>query len=377
MKVLHLVDRWSQGGVPQVIKNICRQLKQHGHSYKIVTYRSAPQNSVDIGGEQTKLHALDGSIKTVFYTSHKLQKIFRQYQPDVIHDHYGGLWSGCYLFRKKWAERAIYHLHNEFRVISESPDAKRTLRTHFFLNYLVPRYHKIIAISRHVSQTLMEDAAVAEHDIDIVHNSIDTSHFLKECSTEQNVTLDYDLSSYEMVIGTVGRFVYEKGFDTVVDVLHHLRSEGVNAAALLVGSGDDAYEAEVKAQAKRLNISEHCRFTGYQANTVDFMQAMDYFLFCSRQEPFGITLLEAMACKVPVVASRQKYGGGPDEILEHNYNALITAYEDSQALARGISTLYSSPEREKKIIENASKSLKSFSHEKMYQRLEKVYDKIC
>jgi len=378
MKILHLVDRWSQGGVPQVITNICRQLQQHGHSFKVVTYRrDQAGKTIEIGGEEVKLHSLDASLKNIFTSCRKLHEIFRQYQPDVIHDHYGGLWSASYLFRNKWAERAIYHVHNEFRVISDSPDAKRTFRTNLFLNYLIPRYQKIIAISRHVRQTLLEDTPATGRDIEVVYNSINANQFLEEHSEDQNVREDYDLSSYEVVIGTVGRFVYEKGFDTVVDVLYHLRAVGIDAAALLVGSGDVAYESDVKELANELNVSKYCRFTGYQKNTADFMQAMDYFLFCSRQEPFGITLLEAMACHVPVVAARQKYGGGPEEILEDQINATVTDYEDSESLAANIKKLYSNRSLEQSLIAQASESLNSFTHEVMFQQFERVYEMLA
>jgi len=376
MKVLLLVDKWTDGGVPRIIVNICVELAKNGDDFKIITYKEAPDKTITILNTEYNITGLNASLikaPSVFY---QLNKIVNNYQPDVIHDHYGGIWAGCYLFHSKWAQRAIYHVHNEFRVIPDSPDKKRGVRTYLFLKGFINRYRKIIAISRHVKHTLVENSTAKTENIDVVYNSINQEAFMVERSDNEDIREMLRLDNYDIVIGSVARFVYEKGFDVIVRVLSNLRQQGVEAAALLVGSGDKNYENRVFSLANREGIKKHCYFTGRRENIVDYLQAMDCFMFCSRQEPFGITLLEAMACKVPIIATRQPLGGGPDEFLNHQQNALIFELEQVKEMAGAVLEINRDIKQREKLLEGARQTLKNFSNTKMFKKLEKIYQTV-
>lgn len=97
-----------------------------------------------------------------------------------------------------------------------------------------------------------------------------------------------------------------------VDILANVLKKGVNARLVMVGDGSERPNAEHRARC--LGISDRCWFVGKQPNIADYLSAADGLLLPSEQESFGLAALEAMACEVPVVASR--VGGIPEVVTD-------------------------------------------------------------
>jgi L-malate glycosyltransferase len=97
-----------------------------------------------------------------------------------------------------------------------------------------------------------------------------------------------------------------------VEILARVRQRGVNARLVMVGDGSERGRAEHRARC--LDVAAHCTFVGKQPRIVDYLSAADLLLLPSEQESFGLAALEAMACEVPVVASR--VGGVPEVVTD-------------------------------------------------------------
>src|ERR671927_957494 len=95
-------------------------------------------------------------------------------------------------------------------------------------------------------------------------------------------------------------------------VLARVREGGVRARPVVVGDGSERPRAEHRARC--LGVERHCSFVGKQPRIVDYLSASDVLLLPSEQESFGLAALEAMACEVPVIASR--VGGIPEVITD-------------------------------------------------------------
>src|SRR5689334_23649224 len=102
----------------------------------------------------------------------------------------------------------------------------------------------------------------------------------------------------------------------------------------MVGDGPDLSEAQRLAQF--LNLSEFVQFLGEQDGVVPLLSASDVFLLTSAQESFGLAALEAMACEVPVVAS--KVGGLP-EVVDHGVTGFLHVPDDLDGMAHSVARL--------------------------------------
>ena len=138
------------------------------------------------------------------------------------------------------------------------------------------------------------------------------------------------------VLMTLGRLVSAeryKGFDEVLDILPTLASVNPNLAYLIVGDGSDRGRLEAKTRA--LGLADRVVFAGLvpEAEKADHYRLADAYIMASRGEGFGFVLLEAMACGVPVVAS--KLDGGREAVRDGQLGMLVDP-GDADGLKRAI-----------------------------------------
>jgi glycosyltransferase involved in cell wall biosynthesis len=135
-------------------------------------------------------------------------------------------------------------------------------------------------------------------------------------------------------IGIVGRLSHEKGVDVLLSALHQLRSSGDECAVVVVGEGPE--RGRLEDFVAKNGLHDQVLFVGYVEGAGSLMSCFDLLVMPSRTEGLPITLLEAMAANVPVIASRV---GQIGRVLEEGKCGLLIAPEDAGALAAGIRRL--------------------------------------
>jgi glycosyltransferase involved in cell wall biosynthesis len=133
-----------------------------------------------------------------------------------------------------------------------------------------------------------------------------------------------------------GRMVYQKGPDLLVEAIPAILHYYPNAKFIFAGDGEMRSQAENRAQ--QLGVTHATRFLGFQANgtLTNLYKACDVVCVPSRNEPFGIVLLEAWSAGKPVVATNN---GGPAEFVWHEVNGL-KVYPNPNSIAWGLGTLF-------------------------------------
>jgi glycosyltransferase involved in cell wall biosynthesis len=136
------------------------------------------------------------------------------------------------------------------------------------------------------------------------------------------------------VIGSMGRFVTKKGFDTLLYAASIMKDKKIPFKMKIGGNGEE--EEALKALIIELDLEAHVEFVGWVENKHDFFNEIDIFCLPSYHEPFGIVLLEAFAFGVPVLTTDSE---GPSEIATHGRDAFIVPKGDAEAMAEGLKTL--------------------------------------
>ena len=152
----------------------------------------------------------------------------------------------------------------------------------------------------------------------------------------------YGLEGRRVVL-TFGRLVgaqREKGFDRVLEALPRLVRELPGVVYVIAGRGPD--QARLEQKARTLGMADHCVFTGFVPDDrkADLYRLADAFAMPSKGEGFGIVLLEAMACGIPVVGSTKD--GTREALLDGVLGDLVDP-DDSADVARGIARALSRP----------------------------------
>ena len=130
------------------------------------------------------------------------------------------------------------------------------------------------------------------------------------------------------VIGALGRLHRNKGYDVLFEALASPELAARPWQCVLGGDGPE--RTTLEAEAKRRGISDRVRFIGWVSDRQAFFNTIDLFVLPSREEPFGIVLIEAMAAGLPVVATDTD---GPSSILHDGQTGLMVPRDNAKALA--------------------------------------------
>lgn len=124
-----------------------------------------------------------------------------------------------------------------------------------------------------------------------------------------------------------------------VKILARLVKKEINTRLVMVGDGSE--RTNVEHQARTLGVYDRCVFVGKQPKIVDYLSVADVLLLPSEQESFGLAALEAMACEVPVVASRV---GGVPEVVTDGETGFLSEVGDVDKMANDAARLLTDPE---------------------------------
>jgi len=207
-------------------------------------------------------------------------------------------------------------------------------------NALLKKCHAFIAVSSPIREELLA-GGVADAAIMQIPNSVDTGRFRPATGTEKgDIRKRLDIPGNAFVAIYTGRLVDYKGLPLLLQAWQAAQADYATARLLLVGAGGmDIHNCE---QALRDFVREHelahcVEFTGSVDNVQTFLQASDVFVLPTEREAFGISLIEAMACGLPVIAT--DVGGIPDILEDAAIGCRIPA-ADLQNLRSCLDTLY-------------------------------------
>ncbi len=124
-----------------------------------------------------------------------------------------------------------------------------------------------------------------------------------------------------------------------VEILARVLKQGIKTRLIMVGDGSERPNCEHRARC--LGVYDQCVFVGKQPNIVDYLSASDVLLLPSEQESFGLAALEAMACEVPVVASRV---GGIPEVVDDSETGFLSSVGDVEKMAQDAARLLADDE---------------------------------
>ncbi|MCI5119827.1 MAG: glycosyltransferase [Candidatus Electrothrix sp. AUS4] len=191
-----------------------------------------------------------------------------------------------------------------------------------------------------------------------------------------NMVLDQELVDFckeGFILGSVGRYSREKGFDILLKALQAFCNRGLNVKLLLIGEG--SLRARLTELAATLGIEKNVLFTGYRDRAEAYMHLMNVYVISSFTEGLPITLLEAMKAKIPIVATT--VGGIPD-VLEHEKDALLVPPQAIDKLVYAIDLTRRNPQEAanradlayKKFIHKYSSRTMSLSYNAVYHQLD-------
>lgn len=229
------------------------------------------------------------------------------------------------------------------------------VKAHFLNKYLLGSVVTgIIANSLATKRTLLQHLDLDENKISVINNGIRIRKYHVQ-PVKNNL----------FTIGGLGRLNKQKAFHLLIDILRRLHDDGYKIRAVIGGKGE--LEDDLKAYARKLNLSDYVVFPGFVEDINAFMQQIDVFVLSSKWEGFGYVLAEAAACGKACVAF--DVSSNPELIIHGETGFLADAFDTKQA-ADYIKQLYENRELLSRLGENGHHYVEqNFSFEKSAERL--------
>jgi glycosyltransferase involved in cell wall biosynthesis len=204
-----------------------------------------------------------------------------------------------------------------------------------------------IAISRAVQENLEKNYGVDRSRITTVHSSInpDSSIRIADQSEKRELRKKFGLEENKFLVFGCGiGMVFRKGADLFIEVARILRGKGFDDFHFYWIGDFDKKESDERygiwvdhlTAMKKDGLDRYVTFLGLKDNPREYLRAGDIFLFPSREEPFGLVVLEAGECGLPTVCFAD--AGGTSEIVEKDVG-FVVPYEDLEAMAGKVALL--------------------------------------
>lgn len=203
---------------------------------------------------------------------------------------------------------------------------------------------RIVATSETALGSLRVGDKLDPRRVTLIRAGIDTQRFVPRDDAAE-VRREFDIAPHAPVVGIVGRFCPEKGYDVFFQAAAAIAARIPDVRFLVVGGAvlrKDSYTTRIDALIRDLCLAQHATLTGFRNDVERLIGCMDVLVSASRHESFGLTLAEAAACGRPVVATRS---GGAEEIVVHGETGLLIPVDDADALEESVMTLLMNPAR--------------------------------
>ncbi len=273
---------------------------------------------------------------------------------------------GSFLFRKPVIGWVHTNIQEYFDYI-ERTEGKIRRSIHYKLSSLIyPRLDSLIAVSNGVKDSIIKAWSCLPERIEIIYNPVDIQRIQELSKITSNIT------SCKPYIVSVGRMVFQKGFDILIKAYGELLKNDVEHYLVIIGDGPE--RSSMIELVGQLGLDKKIIFTGFMENPFNLIKNADIFVMSSRFEGFGLVLCEAMALGVPVVATDCK--SGPREVLDNGEYGVLVPVEDIGKLADSIISLLKNPEQRHLLSQKGIIRAKEFNATKAINKFENMIDKI-
>lgn len=233
----------------------------------------------------------------------------------------------------------------------------------------------ILAISQAVEESLQ--GIQGKYFTRTVYNGLNITGLQSRSADKAEIRRILGLPPNDVLIVSVGYFIPWKGQDTLIRAFAKLHERYPHWRLCLIGKPIFQFQNEqerLEALGRSLGVDSHLHFLGERQDIVATLPAFDLFVCPSTMEPFGRVILEAMAARVPIVATM---AGGIPGIVRQNQEALLVPPSDPEAMAEAMAKLLTHPELGERLAHNAYQRLtECFTLEQTARQVVEAYHQL-
>lgn len=358
-RVLHVIDSLHLGGAQEVILNLVHGSRHYQHEVATLHGEGVYWNR--LRELEIPVHSLSPSKWIPLYVP-RLLGLLRRKPFDILHCH---LIASNLLAKPLGAALRVPTIINHDHTNAPDRAANRMLLA---MDRFSNRFAShVIAVSRSCQEFLVRHEGLAEADVSLVWNAIDLARFDPEKFRREEARAAAGVADGDFLVAGVGRLNAQKNFLRFLDIVSALQKIRPGVRAVIAGNGPE--ESLLRDRITETGLGDVVRLAGYTADPRPLYCAADALLMPSRFEGLPMTLLEAMAMRVPVVASRLD---GMAEVIAEGADGFLCS--SNEEFVSALSNLAGNRSVGRQIGDAArAKILESFSAERMVRQVEEIY----
>ncbi len=353
-KILIIVGALSVGGAENMIYELTKNINRDLFDVSILCYLGKRMSSIEEKIEKsTNIIYMNETGKAGVKSLSSVFRVINSINPDIIHAHLGGM-----VYAIPWA---FIHPRKALMITAHTRADKAFKKKVEWLLRMMLKYQKdrtmIVAVSEENNIAIKKYFSVNDEVCRCINNGIAIDKFYREehsCFTFINVA-QHDQNKNQIAI---------------IRAVEKILKTGRKVSLLLVGDGP--CHNNLKSEVRRLGLSNSVIFTGQVSDPEKYYAQADVYAQTSFQEALPLSVLEAMAAGLPIIATNV---GGLRDVVDKN-GILIPAGDDEALVSAMIKIMDASASEYEIMAENSKSMVKNYSSVRMAEQYEQAYDKL-
>lgn len=367
MRILHIIPSLNKGGAERLVLNICNELSKHQNvEVMLITFRD--ENAYQFLTETINWKVIPSYVSPSLSGKMnvnvlELQKTIEEFNPDIIHSH---LFETEIVLSQINFPSAKYFVHFHDNMVQfenlnwRTLMSKRLITNYFEKRIVLKSYKKRSTYFIGISQNTLfyiQSVLPASFQKSLLYNAIDT-----------NLFQPIEKNKKHLRITTIGSLVDKKGQVLAIDTVSELNKRGMDIYLDLLGEGPD--RNKLVSLIEEYELNEKVQIHGNVDHPEKFLNDSILYIHTAKYEPFGLVILEAMACGLPVVCTD---GKGNRDLIQEGINGFMVRERNPVLLADKIELLINNKEKRNEMGINARKFAEDFGIEKYVEKLVDLY----
>lgn len=372
--IAHIVHRFDVGGLENGVVNLINHLPSDKYQHVIICLTDYSSDYFSRIKQQDvkiySLHKKEGKDPAYYL---RLWRLLRKLRPTITHSRNIATIDAAVTAALAGVKFRVHGEHGrDIYDVDGSNKKYRILR-----RLCQPAINTFIALSKDLSQWLLIDVGISPNKVVQLYNGVDTAKF-GMAEAKNNALLPHSWVSDERIVifGTVGRLEPIKDQLTLLRAFASMLDKypGARSLARLIIVGDGQLRKQYEDYVVSASITEFVWFAGKRDDIADLLLLFDVFTLPSKGEGISNTILEAMSCSLPVVATAV---GGNKELVVDSVTGFLVAPENPEVFADAmVEYINNKPLRVKHGSSGRQRVEKEFSMRRMTQNYMSVYDSL-
>jgi glycosyltransferase involved in cell wall biosynthesis len=371
--ILFYIGSLAGGGAERVLINILQHLDRNKFECFLLVHKLKGEYTSSIP-EDVKIFERSGidGIRNIFSNISTLNDIVDKEEIDLVlsfMDNTNRALMRASIFGKS-TFKTILSVHNN--------PTKKVFKEHHFIynllrfteiNLLYRLADKVVSVSEGIRKEFQRTWHLGTNNFTVIYNPIDIKKV--QAKAMEAARLPWNEPINFKLICSIGRFVPQKGYSDLIDVFNEVRKK-IPAKLLILGQGN--LKNEIKSKISALNLNDHVYLPGFVENPWAYLKTSDLYLSTSYWEGHPLSIVEAMACSLPVVATDCNYG--PSEIIMNGSGALAPVGDVKQITNEVLRLLKLDEEGRIKLSKKVQKRANDFDVSIIVKKYEKMFDEV-